>query len=302
MTPCLAKLGLILTGDEKTLIVGGDTEELVGQLYELRTRMGLGSASINKRAALAIKEDADDAAAEEAESNKWELRRSTMLQIASLYSIVVACLLSVFVAQSCQSDKPTCTVPSYSLNGTMIQSCAYTKVACSAKQNLRQVTSFGHVVTGFNFASLAVFLIAQLVFHAREKWCIEAFSQDADLPVENLSEELALYPTFKRKLYLWNVSAMVLASFLGALMFTNFILSAILLFGKRRIAGYATVIGVISNTGLVAVKISNWFLTVRRSMRTDSAYLLFAMENTNLNTIDTQFKFDPAYYMPRADA
>lgn len=278
LMPVLARLGLVLTSDEKTLIVGGDTEELFGQLYELRTRMGLGAAAINQAAAQSIKESAQEENAEEAASNKWEVRRSTLFQVAGLYSIVVACLLSIFVSQRCGAS------------------------VCTARQNLKQGTYLGTVVTGFNFASLAVFLVAQVVFYAREVWCIEAFSYDLDLPVENLAEELTLYPAFKRKLYRWNIWTLVLSTFLAALMLTNFVLSAIMLFGKRRYAGYATVIGVFSNTGLVFFKITNWCMTARKSMRTDSAILFFTSDNRSLNTVDAQYRFDPQFYKPRLDA
>ena len=161
--PVLARLGLVLSSDEKTLIVGGDSEALFAQLYELRTRMGLGAATINAAAAQAIKDSAKEEAGEEADSNKWEVRRSTLFQVAGLYSIVVACLLSIFVSQRCGN------------------------AVCTARQNLKQGTHFGTVVSGFNWASLAVFLLAQVVFYAREVWCIEAFSYDLDLPVENLA-------------------------------------------------------------------------------------------------------------------
>lgn len=118
LTPVLARLGVLLSSDEKTLIVAGDTATLVGRLYELRTRMGLGSASIHRVAAQAIKQSATEDADAEAESNKWEIRRSTAFQLASVYAIVVACLLSIFVSQSC--DKLVCS-STCGVNGTTVQ-------------------------------------------------------------------------------------------------------------------------------------------------------------------------------------
>jgi hypothetical protein len=67
-------------------------------------------------------------------------------------------------------------------------------------------------VLAANFVTLFIFVTVQCFFGAREFWCIDAFDLDEALPGDNLTEELELYPTFKKKLADMNIAAYILSA------------------------------------------------------------------------------------------
>jgi len=136
----------------------------------------------------------------------------------------------------------------------------------------------------FNFITLAVFLVAQLVFYRRERWLERSFGEDKRLTVDNLAEEVQLYPTFKRKLEVYNSVAVWLSGLLMAFLITNLVLSSINIL-RFHYAGKASVIGLLSNTGLVLFKVLNWFTAARESNDRDVAISFFSTQNHELNTI-----------------
>ena len=230
-------------------------------------------------------------------TDREELFSSTLFQIAGLYSILVASLLTVFIQQDCGS-----TV------------CTTEKVACSFGDNLSVGSKFGKLVVAFNFVTLAVFLISNVVFWFRERWIIQHFDTDNDLPIDNLTfgahlrdcwlrtrshacAEIKLYPRYRAVLGRYNAAAAWLASTLVLLLTTNLVLSAIQIL-RFRYAGKASVIGLLSNTGLVAFKVLNWVSVARRSRAEDSAISLFDLRNRGMNTVSRERKFAPGIYVP----
>ena len=95
----------------------------------------------------------------------------------------------------------------------------------------------------------------------------------------------------------YNVAAVWLASTLVLLLTTNLVLSAIQIL-RFRYAGTASVIGLLSNTGLVTFKVLNWHSVARRSRAEDSAISLFDLRNRGMNTVSRERKFAAGEYVP----
>ena len=112
-------------------------------------------------------------------TDREELVSSTLFQVVGLYSILVASLLTVFIQQDCGTT--VCV-------GTGASTvCSTEQVACSFADNLGVKSRYGKLVVAFNFVTLAVFLISNIVFWFRERWIITHFDTDADLPIDNLT-------------------------------------------------------------------------------------------------------------------
>ena len=92
---------------------------------------------------------------------------STLFQVAGLYSIMVASLLTVFIQQDCGST--VCV-------GTGAAAvCTTERAACSFSENLGVTSRYGKLVVAFNFVTLAVFLFSNIVFWFRKRWIIQHF-------------------------------------------------------------------------------------------------------------------------------
>ena len=156
----------------------------------------------------------------------------------------------------------------------------------AAVDDLSYSSGFGKLAVAWNFITLALFLFSQCVFYYRERWLENSFAEDKRLSVENLAEEIKLYPAFKRKLETYNSVSVWLSSSLMAFLVVNLVLSSINIL-RFHYAGKASIIGLLSNTGLVAFKaraagrpcaappphataqVINWFVTARTSNAQD---------------------------------
>ena len=108
---------------------------------------------------------------------------------------------------------------------------------------------------------------------------------------------MKLYPRFRAVLGRYNAASAWLASSLVLLLVTNFVLSAIQIL-RFRYAGKASVIGLLSNTGLVTFKVLNWHNVARKSRAEDSAISLFDLRNRGMNTVARERKFAAGEYVP----
>ena len=243
------------------------------------------------------------------ELDRSEILTTLAMQVAGLYTILVASLLSIFIQQDCGST--LCTSRG-SYNGTLGSNttlpgcvrglqctCLTTKVACSFSDNLRNSSSFGRLTVAINFITLAVFLIAYVFFFLRERWIIKQFDVDVDLPVDNLREELELYPGFKATLGRYNLISAIVSTLLMLCLIANVVISSIFIL-RFRYAGKASVIGLLSNTGLVAYKAYTWFTVSLDCYRNHYAKCLFRTENVSHNTIAAGLKFKKGEYQPGA--
>ncbi len=141
-----------------------DTATVVKQLYELRTRVGMGSGAPADPWASGIDVDTKRATAHLPENtDQQELVTSTGFQVLGLYSTMVACLLTIFIQQTCSTTE--CT----GIGASRV--CTTTEMPCTFGQNLN-ATGFGRVVVAFNFTTLAMFMVSNLVFFFRERWCV----------------------------------------------------------------------------------------------------------------------------------
>lgn len=221
----------------------------------------------------------------------------------------MASLLSIFIQQDCGT---TLCTSNGAYNGTLGSNstlpgcvrglqctCLTTKVACSFSDNLRNSSSIGRLTVAFNFITLAVFLVANTFFFLRERWVIKQFDVDVDLPVDNLREELELYPGFKATLGRFNLVSTIVSMALLLCLVANVVISSIFIL-RFRYAGKASVIGLLSNTGLVAYKAVTWASVSLDCYRNHYAKCLFRTENVSHNTIAAGLKFKKGEYRPAA--
>ncbi len=172
----------------RAVLLSSDAAALVSQLHELKSRAGRGNGVLQRGDIWASAPQDATAAASHLPRNtdRAELTTSSAFQVIGLYSIMVACLLTVFIQQECGVTE--CVTSTDPLTSASLRTCTTAHAPCSFSQNLRVGTRFGRAVVAFNFTTLAVFLISNALFWFREKWIITHFDTDTDLPIDNLTD------------------------------------------------------------------------------------------------------------------
>lgn len=76
-----------------------------------------------------------------------------------------------------------------------------------------------------NFFTLALVIVAQLVFGHRDNWMIERFDNDDTQDAANLKDELRLYPAIKKRLDRLNLANYWMSIVLTFVFVGNFVVS-----------------------------------------------------------------------------
>ncbi len=162
-TPARVRAPLLLgLPDARALCVppyGAEREPVAALLTELKERIGVPAYATPGQETPPPSEAGEEAPSEkpeetpeEAEANeRKELLTDSITQLVGLYSIVMACLLTLFVEQQCPGNASN-PEPH----------------ACSLSHDFS--THYELAVIGVNFACLFVFVIAQTIFWLREKF------------------------------------------------------------------------------------------------------------------------------------
>ena len=87
-----------------------------------------------------------------------------------------------------------------------------------AARAVHDLIPFNKAVVGINFITLFYYLFVQFVLAGREYWCIDRFDEEPTLRVDNLKEELKLYPRLRDTLHRLNNIAATLSVSLLCLM------------------------------------------------------------------------------------
>ena len=294
LAPVLTQLaGVELTSDKKALIVAGEREPLAQLLAEIKARVGApaftdppetataaapSDAPTSAVPAAVLMEEAQKETQRERSNDRKELLMDSLSQLVGLYSILMACLLLFFVEQTC---KPTTLNPAWH--------------ACTIAEDFK--SPYEVAVVAVNCISLAIFVYAQVLFWLREKFLIEHFEEDEDLPGDNLPQEIQGYPSYLDRLRRHNRHVYVTSELLFVALLVNFVLSAVLILGDH-FSGRASIIGLLSNTFLCLAKVMSYRTLAKRSMDSDFALSLFEAEPKSSNTIEGRKKFAPGVYQP----
>ncbi len=247
LAPVLADVaGVDLKADDKALIVAGEREPLALLLAELKARVGTPSyapppqhAASTVVVAPAANAPAEEAAGSvgvdaQAAADRKELLMDSLAQLVGLYSIIMACLLLFFVEQTCP---PTAQKPEWH--------------ACTVGEDFSSPYELAVIVV--NVVCLFVFVVAQALMWLREKFIIEHFEEDEDLPGDNLPQEIALYPLFLDRMRNHNKRVYITAELLFGALLVNFALSAVVILRNHCACGVSHAFGPVQLTRRAAL-------------------------------------------------
>lgn len=146
------------------------------------------------------------------------------------FKMVMATLLSIFVAQSC--------------NGNV----------CSFTDNLRDLNPYNVFILAYNFLTLGYFIYLYYIEIKREDWMIRHFDANEKLGEDNILQYKRTYPTVFNELDQYNAKYARSYKIMLFLYTSNAILSGFLLF-YYYFLDFRTVSGYLTNILLCSTKI-----------------------------------------------
>lgn len=192
--------------------------------------------------------------------NKERIKVCILFLLQS-YKVIMGSMLLIFVPRKC--DEGVCTV----------------------QQNLVTDDMFNRAALGFNYASIAFFLLTYIVELRRENFCVHNFDIDHDVGDNNLAIILKDKPKLLDSLHYHNklYSNITKATFIVYLI--NFIMSNIVLyndetFWKIGLAPYSSYII------LILMKLYNCYYISSHSIENDKALSAYMTEFSSFNVID----------------
>ena len=184
-----------------------------------------------------------------------------ILFLLQSYKVIMGSMLLIFVPRKCGDT------------------------VCTVQQNLVTDDNFNKLGLGFNYASIAFFLLTYLIELRRENFCVHNFDIDHDVGDNNLAIVLKNKPKLLDSLHHHNrlYSNITKATFCVYLI--NFILSNIILYGdetfwKIGLAPYSSYII------LILMKLYNCYYISSHSIQNDKALSAYMTEFSSFNVID----------------
>jgi len=266
---------------------------------------------------------------EAAQDNLKSIILSTLTQVAGLYAVSQATLLSLFVPQKCPMIIPCADPMNYDCNGNRLDSaaaklkaltdCSYNGTGvgdwcissplfnypqfeapnhlCSMKENLDWYNNspFNNAVLVLNFATLIVMLAAQSFFWKREVWIINHLDENqTKLNYKDLPEEIKPYPDLQKLNTSYNLYNYVYATAVFWLVFCNFIISTVFLTYGDGVSNYSigsrTYTSLATNTMLITKTVMGLYMYARLSYTDNLAISMFTVTPTSYNTVDENYK------------
>lgn len=195
------------------------------------------------------------------DENNYQKFSSFILMIIELFKIALACMLSVFVPQSC--------------NGKL----------CTPEDNFRDLTTFNVVVLAYNFVTLAIFILAYVYEMKREYWIIKNFDIDGSQSDDNLKLAIKKYPDVEKNLSNINKRYFYLYALLYIFVLTNFIISGVLIF-RDYYYNYTTATSMITYFLLVINKVHSHFAMAKKCKNENRAISAYIMTLIQFNIMD----------------
>ena len=285
LTPVLATTFAIkVDAEHLALLVAGDSEAMKHMVEVLHARaLGRAEAKLEKEETSTPSNRLGTFADRLSSTFDADVQDNIMLAaqlLAGTYSAVLGSLLGVFVPQACP---PSSSNPEVHV--------------CTTTENFVPQSQLNAAALLFNFLTMFSVLGAQAYFGYREWWCIESFDYDVTMSVTNLSEEIALYPAFEKRLRQLNVTSIKIAVGSALLVILNLILSSIHVL-RDFSEGKASVTGLLSNSLLLLPRVGGWLGNAYTAWRTGRPVSFFKKVAALPSTIDEDFRFDPVYYKP----
>lgn len=201
----------------------------------------------------------------------FELIKAVLHLAYELFKVTMACLLTIFVPQSCKDSDGTSHL-------------------CSIYDVFSDLSDFQVIVMIINFGTLGVALLHFLLIYKREKLFIQFLDEDTTIADRNLQLELNYYPQIEQILYRVNVKTLVISVILLVGMLGNAVVSGIVVFSKDRYEGFRTVTVFLTNAFLIlnVVRKAMWFSLA--GMRKRLALSCTEFDPISYNTVDMQYR------------
>eukprot|EP00742_Colponemidia_sp_Colp-10_P002118 GILJ01002262.1.p1 GENE.GILJ01002262.1~~GILJ01002262.1.p1 ORF type:complete len:288 (+),score=45.93 GILJ01002262.1:33-866(+) len=194
-----------------------------------------------------------------------DLLVSSAMMLVNAFKFIMACLLLLFVPQSCNLD--TSDHP------------------CTLDDNLQNPTALAKAVLIFNFVTLFAMLVTQAFEWKREQWIIEYLDEDDDKGDHYLPYVIDSYPDFKQELRAHNYRVFVLNTICFVLLIANTIISAVFII-HRQYGGVRSLTVLATNVLLVFTKVQKSAQWTYEGLRKGFAFSLIKLEPVSYNVID----------------
>jgi hypothetical protein len=187
------------------------------------------------------------------------------------FKVIMACLLAIFVPQSCNGD------------------------VCSFDQNFSQLNIYNAFVLGFNFLTLGNFLYLYWVEVKRETWIINHLDYDENESEYNIHKFKGSHNKIITRLNEINNHYLKVYKILRYLYICNFIFSAVLVFHYYYL-DYRTITTLLTNIILCWSKISKGFELAEKSVKSEIALSYYNFVNISFNIVDPDYLNKTQYF------
>lgn len=180
------------------------------------------------------------------------------------FKVIMACLLAIFVPQSCNGE------------------------VCSFDQNFSELNIYNAFVLAFNFLTLGSFLYTYSVEVKRENWIINHLDYDENQSEYNIHNFKESHKKITTRLGEINLKYHKVYKILQYFYVCNFIFSAVLVFHFYYL-DYRTITTLLTNIILCWSKISKGLELAEKSVKSEIALSYYNFVNISFNTIDSDY-------------
>ncbi len=183
---------------------------------------------------------------------------------SEFFKVVMACLLAIFVPQSCNGD------------------------VCTFEDNFSNLTIFNKFVIAYNFFTLGYFLYLYWIEVSREQWFITHFDYNPKESEYHLHVYKEQYPDLFTRMQQKNKHYMSTYKILKYLYVSNFIVSSVLVLHFYYL-DYRTITTLITNVILCWSKVMKGYTLASKSYEENIAISYYNILNLSFNMIDEDY-------------
>ena len=177
------------------------------------------------------------------------------------FSVVMASLLSVFVPQNCEDH------------------------ICTLTENFSNLISFNVFTLAFNFLTLFFFLLLYIIELKREKYMINHFEYNSNMPEKHLLSYENEYPNIFQTFFKLNKHYYLSYKYLFFVYNLNFLFSSILVL-YYYYYDYRSVTVLLTNVLLCYKKIKKGYDVSEKSLKSKLAYSYFNVVHLSFNDME----------------
>lgn len=196
---------------------------------------------------------------------------STFTYVVDVVKLAFGCLLSVVVPQRCtnRSDE-----------------------ICTLYDNFFELIPYNVFALTYNFITMGCLIGFYTVEYKREKWCIEYLDYHEHEPHDALEQHIRRYPTLRSALLAYNQYYYGIACLSGALVATNLVFSAFLVFYYYYL-DYRSITALVTNSLLVVEKLYTSYKIAKVSNEERCAISAYLIVPITYNVVDDDHRRTP---------